>query len=304
MLKYKILKNKIKSNFIIFLIFNFLTYLKTIYIYRFILRKNIRKKIIKKKKLLEILLQKKKGKKSGICHIIGSGNSIIHSRHKINITNDFIMGCNLAALMDLKFDFYSVEFASINKEYEPKYTVRNIVKRKLIKENTVIIFKNLSSNKLDLNFLNSFVGITNFILDYSWRCFNKMQLKYYIHNYLLKKNKEIFYQYNSTLILLISIAYELNFKKIVIHGLDFGGKYFFSNQKSIYKNKHLIHKNELSVYENININKKGNYQKHKALNMQRMFKLISDSLIQNKVTLYSGTKNSASSKFLKIFEQI
>lgn len=302
-MNYKNLKKKIQSIFLVFLILNFLTYLKTIINYKFIFKKKIKKRIISKKKLLNILLKRKKNKLSNICHIIGSGYSVNRSKTKINTKTDFIMGCNLAALIDLKFDFYSIEFSSIDKKYEPKYTVRNIVKHKLQKEGTFTIFKNITSNKLDFSFLNSYNNMIDFILDYSWRCFNRTQLKYYIQNYLFKKNKKLFYQYNSTLVLLISIAYELNFKKIVIHGLDFGGKYFFSDQNIIHKNKHLIYKNELNTYKNHNISKKGSYQSHKTLNMNLMFKLISSSLLKKKVTLYSATKNSASSKFLKVFNK-
>lgn len=302
-MNYKNLKKKILSIFFVFLILNFLTYLKTIVSYKFIFKKKIKKGIISKKRLLNILLKRKKNKLSNICHIIGGGYSVKHSKKKINTKTDFVMGCNLAALIDLKFDLYSVEFGSIDKKYEPKYTVRNIVKYKLQKERTFIIFKNITSNKLDFSFLDTYNNMINFILDYSWRCFDTTQLKYYIQNYLLKKNKRLFYQYNSTLVLLISIAYELNFKKIVIHGLDFGGKYFFSDQNIIHKNKHLIYKNELNTYKNHNISKKGSYQSHKTLNMKLMFKLISSSLLEKKVTLYGATKNSASSKFLKIFNK-
>jgi hypothetical protein len=302
-MNYKNFKKKIQSIFFVFLILNFIAYLKTIVNYKFIIKKKLKKKIISKKKLINILLKKKNNKRSNICHIIGSGYSVKHSKKKINTKTDFVMGCNLAALIDLKFDLYSVEFGSIDKKYEPKYTVRNIVKYKLQEEHTFIIFKNITSNKLDFGFLSTYNNMVDYILDYSWRCFNITQLRYYIQNYLLKKNKKLFYQYNSTLVLLISIAYELNFKQIVIHGLDFGGRYFFSDKDIIHKNKHLIYKNELNNYKNNNISKKGSYQSHKTLNMKLMFKLISGSLLEKKITLYSATKNSASSKFLKLFNK-
>jgi len=54
-MNYKNLKKKIQSIFFVFLILNFLAYLKTIINYRFIFKKKIKKKIIKKKNLLNIL---------------------------------------------------------------------------------------------------------------------------------------------------------------------------------------------------------------------------------------------------------
>lgn len=293
------LKKKIQNNFIVFLVYNFLNQIKNNFKFNFIYKFKYNYHYIDKAKILEILKNRKKKKNSHICHIIGGGESTNISKSKIS-KKDFVLGCNLSALLNLKFDFYSVEFASFIKSEEPKFTVLDLVKGKLLKQKTIIIFKNILSHEIDRNFLNdNYLGKINFIKEYSWRCFNDKQLEFYVKRCLINKQKN-FYQYNSTLVFLISLAYQIGFKKIVLHGLDFGGDYFFTNKIGYMSNK-IKSFNELKKYQNKNISRNGIYLNHRQLNMPKIFKLICKSLNKKGVQLYAASRDSKSSKFLRVF---
>jgi hypothetical protein len=297
-----LLKIKLQKFFVIFLIYNWFNevtnYIKFNIIYRF----KYKYKYLKKRDLLKMLKKKQKIKNSTICHIIGAGNSLNYSKKKIS-KKDFVLGCNLSALTNINFDFYTVEFASNEKFTEPKFLTSYLVKKKLLKKKTIVIFKNLTSTKIDRNFLtNNYQNYINLITDYSWRCFNNEQLEYYLKNNIFTNSKK-FYQYNSTLVLLISIAYQLGFKKIILHGVDFGGRYFYSSKinelRSQIKNDHI---KELKLHEKKNISKHGVYINFKTLNMPNVFKKISNILKENGTSLYSASRFSKSSKFLKVYQ--
>lgn len=296
-----ILKKKIQNNFIVFVILNYL--IQTINIFKFyaIFKFKYKYKYISKSKIIEILEKRKKQKNSKICHIIGGGYSLNYSKNKIS-KKDFVFGCNLSALEKINFDFYSVEFASTKKFYEPKFTVLNLIKKKLKNQKTLIIFKNIASKEINRNFLKkNYQNNVHFITEYSWRCFNLKQLQFYLKNYILK-NRSNFYQYNSTIIFLILIAHKLNFKKIVLHGVDFGGKYFFSKKRYKISNQIKFSK-ELKLYEKKNISRKGVYLNHENLNMPEVFKIIAKYLIEENIILYSGSEKSNASKILKTYKQ-
>lgn len=296
-----ILKKKIQNNFIVFVVFNFLVQIINIIKFHVIFKFKYKYKYISKKKIIEILERRKKQKNSNVCHIIGGGYSFNYSINKIS-KKDFVLGCNLSALEKINFDFYSVEFASTKKLYEPKFTVLNLIKKKLKNQKTLIIFKNIASKEINRIFLKKYYqNNINFITEYSWRCFNLKQLQFYLKNYILK-DRSNFYQYNSTMIFLILIAHKLNFKKIVLHGVDFGGKYFFSNKRYKISNQIKFLK-ELKQYEKKNISKNGIYLNHENLNMPEVFKIIAKYLIKENITLYSGSEKSNASKILKTYKQ-
>lgn len=294
------MKKIFQNNFIIFLIYNIFSeiidYIKFNMIYKYRYRYTYLHRSI----LFKKLKKKKEIKDSKVCHIIGAGGSLNSSIDKIS-KKDFVLGCNLAVLTDINFDFYTIEFASNDKITEPKHITSYLVKRKLLKNNTIVIFKNLTSEKIDRNFLKkTYQKSLNFITDYSWRCFNKKQLKFYLENKIFGKTEK-FYQYNSTLVLLISIAYNLKFKKIVLHGVDFGGKYFYSSKVNL-NIKKISHIKELKDHENNNISKQGVYINFKDLNMPGVFRQISNILEKKGINLLAASRSSKSSKFLRVYK--
>jgi hypothetical protein len=296
-----LIKEKLKNNFIIFLIYNllneFLDYIKFNIIYK------CRYKYIylHKQHLLKKLKKIKKIKNSTICHIIGAGNSLNLSINKIS-KKDFVFGCNLAALTNLNFDLYTIEFASYPRIGEPNLITHFLVKKKLLNKKSFIIYKNLSSKKINRIFLKEkYQKYINLIADYSWRCFNNKQLEYYLKNKILgSKNK--FYQYETSLILLISIAYQLNFNKIVLHGFDMEGKYFYSNRINSFTKKN-NYRQELRRHEKNNISNRGVYKDFANVDIINIFNKMSDILSKNRIKLLSASKFSKSSKFLKVFSK-
>ena len=294
------MKKIYQNNFIIYLIYNIFNEIVDYIRFNIFFKYRYRYTYLHKSSLLKKLIKKKKIKDSQVCHIIGSGSSLNSSINKIS-KKDFVVGCNLAVLTGINFDFYTIEFASNDKITEPKYVTSYLVKRKLLKKNTVVIFKNIKSVKIDRDFLKkTYQKSLNFITDYSWRCFNEKQLKFYLENRIFGKTEK-FYQYNSTLVLLISIACNLKFKKIVLHGVDFGGKYFYSSKVNL-NIKKISYIKELKDHENNNISKQGVYIDFKDLNMPGVFKQISNILEKKGINLLAASRSSKSSKFLRVYK--
>jgi hypothetical protein len=296
-----LIKKKLQNNFIIFLIYNllneFLDYIK----FNIIYKHRYKYIYLQKHYLLKKLKKIKKIKNSTICHIIGAGNSLNLSINKIS-KKDFVFGCNLAALTNLNFDLYTIEFASYPIIGEPNLITHYLVKEKLLKKKSVVIYKNLTSEKINRIFLkDKYQNHINLVADYSWRCFNNIQLEYYLKNKILD-NKKKFYQYETSLILLISIAYQLNFHKIVLHGFDLEGEYFYSNRINFFTKKNNYIK-ELKRHEKNNISKLGIYKDFVGINVINIFSKMRDILNKNKIKLYSASKFSKSSKFLEVYSK-
>lgn len=296
-----LIKKKVQNNFIIFLIYNLLNEIINYIKYNIIYKYNYKYIYLEKYHLLKKLKKIKNIKNSKICHIIGAGSSLNLSINKIS-RKDFVFGCNLVALTNLNFDFYTIEFASYPKVGEPNLITHYLVKKKLLKKKKIVIFKNLTSKKINRFFFKQkYQNHVNLITDYTWRCFNDKQLKYYLQNKILGDRKK-FYQCETSLILLISIAYQLKFKKIVIHGLDLEGKYFYSNKINFFTKK-INYIKELKIHEKNNISKQGAYIDFIGIDIVNIFKNLSDLLNKDKVKLYCASKFSKSSKFLKVYSK-
>ncbi|MFT6843055.1 MAG: hypothetical protein ACI8RP_000566 [Urechidicola sp.] len=180
----------------------------------------------------------KKKKKSEVCHILGSGASLNLSLKEIQ-NSDFVMGCNYSGLSIVEHDFYLLEFSgpSYQNVSEDHFSIAyNIVK----KNTDLIFFKNVWENKNKLSSIITKFKMFNFpiVEDRLLIVEEKEQLEPSIREAICGKSDSI-PQLSSTVVTLLFIAIRCGFKKIVIHGVDFGGEYFYqsSNFDSINLNK-------------------------------------------------------------------
>lgn len=248
--------------------------------------------------LIKLILNNSSKHKSDVCHIIGSGSSLKQTIGKIR-EDDYVMGCNLAGLINIKFDFFTIEFAGYKRK-EPSSVVFNLA-RKLSDKGTLVCFKNIWEKANEPNFIieNNFKNL-KFIKDIYIRTF-AVNNKDYLRKLLNLSQDGYFYQHISSIILLISVAKKIGCKKIVLHGVDFGGKYFYEDENFFLPNE-LNEFDRKSIYNYIKINiKNGKYQNHLNLKFPENLILIKEILYENDVCLYSNSEESGSGKILPIY---
>jgi len=168
-----------------------------------------------------------KNEKHKTCHIIGGGWSLNDSIHKIK-KDDFVIGMNYSALADIDFDLYFIE-QGLSDENETKIRVEFL--EKIIKKQAkYVFFKNAYGNHCIDEIIKFYGGKVDFIRTYPLFCKNNSNASRLVSN-LIKADNIYLKQFRSTIITSLIFAINLGFKEIIIHGLDFGGKYFYESSE-------------------------------------------------------------------------
>lgn len=103
-------------------------------------------------------------------------------------------------------------------------------------------------------------------------------------------------QYKSTVISSIAFAKNIGFKNIVIHGLDFGGQYFYElDNFPEEKKKYIPPETSLSR------GKKVHQTAGSVCGTNDVLAHIRDILYKQDIHLFSATNDSPSSKILKVY---
>lgn len=172
--------------------------------------------------------------KDKVCHIIGLGATLNKSRDIIDFENDFLIGMNYGALAkNISYDLYIFEPG--NADIDETNIKTELLKTISSNKSTLTIIKNISG-VLSFDIIEKYYkNIAPFVKSIVIRCSSPLTLHYWLKR-LLKNDGVYFRQYKSTIISAISLAVNAGFKKIVIHGLDFGGAYFFDDKKYIHEN--------------------------------------------------------------------
>jgi len=236
------------------------------------------------------------------CHIWGSGSSANLTKDIIKNKKDiFNIGFNLSAILDIKFNFYFIENAQ-NNNLQLINIQKQLIENILKPSKCVVVMKNIWQEKNDFNLaLKTFKDHVSFVRDLTIphhgnsdividECINK----------LFEKDDSYFKQSCTTVITAIIFAYNLGFKKIVLHGVDFGGGYFYDDAAENY-DKRYIPKMRWS-YESEEFNKKWrNNNSHPTTGCLIPFiKNISKLLTRNGVDLYCSTNKSGLSQYLNV----
>lgn len=243
------------------------------------------------------------------CNIWGSGYSAAQSsKNSYYTSNSFDIGFSFSYLMELDFNFYFLECASekLAKLVEvQKKGLKNFVDLK----NCEVIFKNLSEEKNNLNYaLEHYSELVSFARDFSVAHYlDKNDVYKKTVEILLENDPNYFRQACSSVLSSIVFAKNLGFKNIVLHGVDFGGKYFFdlpeyekfSEYKPPIEGGYLKQRNNnIFLYEK-------NYRfadvKPDLNCLRRFIPLVKDYLNSENINLFCANKISPLYKLLPIF---
>ena len=182
-------------------------------------------KILTQSELVSKVTSAKVNKGSEVCHIIGSGWSLHESISAVD-GEDFVIGFNYAGLNRIPFDVYCVEFGGDSVK-NISHQHLSIVKDYVSKHTNLIFFKNLWEEKNDMVFVNKhWLGVATPVKDRIYQAFDRKYLDCVIET-MLSDQSDYLPQMTSSVVTSIMLAYKAGFKKIVIHGLDFGGQYFY-----------------------------------------------------------------------------
>ena len=172
----------------------------------------------------------------------------------------------------------------------------------MIKKKTIIIFKNLWQEKNDIDLAyKTYKDNAFFIRDLVIPHYNisNFTINNTIDN-LLFNDKHYFRESCSSVITAIIFAKYLGFKKIVLHGIDFHGDYFFDQINYAKKYSGLIPPHVKNVYDK---HWRNNKNKHPTANcLELILPKLENKLINNyNIKLFTASKLSGSSKYLKPF---
>jgi hypothetical protein len=152
-----------------------LIYLSAIFLSKFelisktYLNKKFNVEIDKNKKLLEekwaasTLLDQdevtkliSKTKKNSTCHIIASGYTARDNLASIN-KNDYVIGFNFSALIDINFDLYFIECADKQGEVESIYSLQMDVISEAESRIQDLILKNIWEKKVNIEYYENYL---------------------------------------------------------------------------------------------------------------------------------------------------
>ena len=255
-------------------------------------------------KALKALVRKKYNKNaSEICHIIGSGWSLNQSIQSIS-ENDFVIGFNQAAISGIKSDLYFVEFGSVTESDITEKQFKLV--QEVIKPHTkLVFFKNLWSMRNDLRVVkNTWNTNVKYVNDIPVNCYNAKFLNQSL-DVFLEDDPVFVRQYSSTALTLVKLAKDLDFKKIVLHGIDFGGEYFFDAENfedHLNLKKYLPNRTEQNIYNKASSNSTHITSKD-LYGLKYALPIVSERLKEKGVILYAATEVSPLSKVLPVYPE-
>lgn len=236
------------------------------------------------------------------CHIWGSGSTADNTKNYIKDREDFFhIGFGFSCLLDIKFNIYFIENAS-KKNLDLLKAQNKALDRFIDKEKTILIFKNLWQEKNDIDLAyTTYKDKAFFIRDLVIPHYNisDFTINNTIDN-LLFNDEDYFRESCSSVITAIIFAKYLGFKKIVLHGIDFHGDYFFDQVNYVKKYSELIPPHVENVYDK---QWRNNKNKHPTANcLELILPKLENKLINNyNINLFTASKLSGSSKYLKTF---
>jgi len=209
------------------------------------------------------------------------------------------MGFNFAALCGIHFDMYFTEFGDPNTQ-EVAMKQRNLMDDYLLPGCNHIYFKNLNNQKNDLLFANQFYGQRiKFVRDIILPCAFPVGMDGVMEK-LLSDEDSFFFQYGSSVLTLVGVARRLGFKEIVIHGVDFGGPYFFDSEA--YRGKSKYRPDKVTGYDHARNAKEDPHPTNfPGLGLKEAIAALRRVSSRFGVSLYSATYASPLSNLLPVY---
>lgn len=294
------IKRILLSNYLLYSCATWLYFLKASFIYEVKAAKIKTNSFLSQSELVDIV-RKFRFIGSGVCHVIGSGWSLNKSLHKIS-TDDFVIGFNYSGLSDLRFDVYIAEFGGYsvsNASFDHYKIATELLKRE---KPPLILFKNVWEWKNDINFLNAYwVNVAWFVRDRIYPLPSKKNL-FKVLDLMMKDSSIYFPQCVSTVIFSILLAYKAGFSSIVVHGVDFGGRYFYECDGFV---------PAIPVFPNAApqsgfYGSRSDFSSHPTstgrVKLQDLLLSLNSLFLAQERGLYCGTSLSPSSQFLPVYK--
>lgn len=254
---------------------------------------------ITREKVIEEIERRKEEKGSDICHIIGSGWSLNHSIDKI-CHQDFIIGFNYAAIADLDFDVYFFEFGGENvKEISVNHL--ELARSKVANKTDLVYFKNVWETKNDINYIAAhWLGLARPVLDHLYTVLDKKHLNHVLTR-CLNDQTDYIPQLCSSVVTAIILAYQAGFKKVVIHGLDFGGQYFYECMESKVDPIFLPPPKPVSGFYGKSSKSSVHPTALNGVGMRDIIPVLHDLLEREEVSLMCGCLDSPATEYLPVY---
>lgn len=159
------------------------------------------------------------------CHVLGSGWSLPDSLGSIG-DRDFVIGINFSAIAYAKNNVYFVEFGGPGVDEIARAQIR-LVDEVVRSHTDLVLFKNLWQEKNDFDYIvNNWGNRAYYVKDYLIPCTSPTHLEDALTD-ALRWDPVYLKQYRSSVMTAIILAFHRGYRKIVLHGVDFGGSYFF-----------------------------------------------------------------------------
>lgn len=174
------------------------------------------------------------------CHVIGSGWSVASSFRHID-KDDFVIGINLASYLPLHFNAYFIENASLPSHPNFAMSQRQfaLIQSRVDIPKEALFFKNIWENKNSVEHMIQLYGRrATFVQDVHIPTPSNGNVSM-IAERMLSRPRNYLRQYRSSVLTAIAMAYHLGFAKIIVHGVDFGGPYFFDEAGRVRAVTHL-----------------------------------------------------------------
>lgn len=238
-------------------------------------------------------------KSSKVCHVIGSGWSLNRSKYAIN-ADDFVIGFNFAGIQKLSYDAYFVEFGGPTVKATARAHKR-IIEEVVLNSTDLVYFKNLWESKNDKVFISAeWGGAVKYVKDYVMPCLREESLRSILVR-CLDDSSQFLPQYTSTALTCVFLMYFCGFKEIVLHGIDFGGQYFYE-APDFNGNADLIPSpNSTEKFYQATTAQSVHPTASSSVGMKEAIPILAKLLCARGVNLYSAHQSSPLSKYLPIY---
>nr|VFJ59989.1 MAG: hypothetical protein BECKDK2373B_GA0170837_108814 [Candidatus Kentron sp. DK] len=169
---------------------------------------------------------------SGVCHIIGSGPSLLDSMTKIRPGEDRVIGFNYCALADIRFDLYLVELATDKSNIGRRGSdIQTLIIRHASDRIGKVGVTNLLSGKINRDYVKeNYPPSTSLLYDFGipvhlgspYASVDRMCIRY-----LFAQGDDFIRKKQTSTLTAMVIAVNAGFDRIVLHGFDFFGPHFY-----------------------------------------------------------------------------
>ena len=231
-------------------------------------------------------------KRNDVCHIVASGFSALDAyKHNVVKKNDYIIGFNFSAFLPYNFDLYFCEDNSLVIKCETAKTdgikkqalllnkckdrISNLVWKNIYSSENLFYAEQFQQNNIDYSI----------VMDRQIISENDKIVKQ-----LLAKPGIMMPQWYTTTITATMLAYHAGFKKIIVHGLDFGGSHVYFD-KELQKQ---VGMELLDPYEKA--------KQQPVYNGQEwIWPLLIDALSAKGVSVYCASQNSRFKEYASVY---